>query len=678
MQSIQWLKRLKPLLLACKDKASIAKVHALMLLTGLSIHLSCNGRLIASYANIGDIVSARKVFDLLPHRGTDAWNAMIIAYSRNDFPVEAVYLYRQMILEGVRPDSSTFTVALKACTRLSDLKTGEEIWDRALDCGYEFDVFIMSSVLNLYAKCGKMDEAIGLFDMMPRRDLVCWTTMISGLARSGQPIEAVDMYRRMQKEGMEGDGVAMLGLIQACATLGDSKLGPSVHGYLIRRALSTDVFVQTGLVDMYAKNGQLELAHRVFKKMPYKSVASWGALISGSAQNGFAGNALEFVVEMQSCGYRPDLVSLLSAFLACSQVGFLKLGKSIHGYTLRRFDIDQVLGTAAIDMYSKCGALSWARTLFDKIDSKDSISWNAMISSYGIHGHGKEALSLFLKMTKTNLKPDHATFASLLSAFSHSGLVREGQYWFNLMISEYNIPPAEKHYACMVDLLARAGRVEEAHKLIDSMNTEPGLTVWVALLAGCCKNGNLVIGEIAAKKVLELNPDDLGIYALVSNYYAKVRKWDKVAGVRKIMKKTGMKKVPGYSVVDVKGKLHAFLMEDKSHNQYEDIMQLLDKLDHEMRAIGYAPKTEFVLHDLEEEVKEKMLSNHSERLAIAFGLLNTAQGTRLLITKNLRMCGDCHEATKFITKIVNREIVVRDVKRFHHFKNGICSCGDYW
>ncbi|XP_041004930.1 putative pentatricopeptide repeat-containing protein At3g25060, mitochondrial [Juglans microcarpa x Juglans regia] len=606
MQSIQWLKRLKPLLLACKDKASIAKVHALMLLTGLSLHLSFNGRLIASYANIGDIVSARKVFDLLPHRGTDAWNAMIIAYSRNDFPVEALYLYRQMILEGIRPDSSTFTVALKACTRLSDLKTGEEIWDRALDCGYEFDVFIMSSVLNLYAKCGKMDGAIELFDMMPRRDLVCWTTMISGLARSGQPIEAVDMYRRMQKEGMEGDGVAVLGLIQACATLGDSKLGPSVHGYLIRRALSTDVFVQTGLVDMYAKNGQLELAHRVFKKMPYKSVASWGALISGSAQNGFAGNALEFLVEMQSCGYRPDLVSLLSALLACSQVGFLKLGKSIHGYTLRRFNIDQVLGTAAIDMYSKCGALSWARTLFDKIDSKDSISWNAMISNYGIHGHGKEALSLFLKMTKTNLKPDHATFASLLSAFSHSGLVQEGQYWFNLMVSEYNIPPAEKHYACMVDLLARAGRVEEAHKVIDSMNTEPGLTVWVALLAGCCKNGNLVIGEIAAKKVLELNPDDLGIYALVSNYYAKVRKWDKVAGVRKIMKKTGMKKVPGYSVVDVKGKLHAFLMEDKSHNQYEYIMQLLDKLDHEMRAIGYVPKTEFVLHDLEEEVKEKM------------------------------------------------------------------------
>uniref|UniRef100_A0A7N2MLB2 DYW domain-containing protein n=1 Tax=Quercus lobata TaxID=97700 RepID=A0A7N2MLB2_QUELO len=595
MHFIPYPNRLRPLLLACKDKASISKTHALMLLTGLFMHRSSNGGLIASYANIGDIKSARKVFDVLPQRGIGAWNAMIIAYSRIEYPVEVLNLYRQMILE----------------------------------------------------ECGKMDEAIVVFDRMPRRDLVCWTTMISGFAQSGRPIEAVDMYRRMQKEGMEGDGVVMVGLTQACANLGDLKLGLSVHGYLIRKDLPMDVVVQTSLVDMYAKNGHLKLACHVFKNMPCKNVISWGALISGFAQNGFAGNALDLLVEMQGCGYRPDLVSLVSALLACTQVGFLKLGKSVHGYIVRRLDFDRVLGTAVIDIY-------------------------------GIHGHGKEALSLFLEMTKTNLKPDHATFSSLLSAFSHSGLVEEGQYWFNRMVSEYKVHPTEKHYVCMVDLLARAGRVEEACKLIDSMNAESGLAVWVALLAGCCKNGKLLIGEMAAKKVLELNPDDLGIYSLVSNYYAKARKWDDVASVRKIMKKTGMKKVPGYSVVEVKGKLHAFLMEDKSHHQYENMMQLLDKLDHEMRAIGYVPKTEFVLHSLDEEVKEKMLCNHSERLAIAFGLLNTGPGTRLLIIKNLRVCGDCHEATKFITKIVNREIVVRDVKQFCHFKNGICSCGDYW
>ncbi|KAK9282538.1 hypothetical protein L1049_005459 [Liquidambar formosana] len=607
MQPFPWPKGLKSLLLACKDKRSIAKIHALIILSGSSSYGNFNGRLVASYARVGDMESARQVFDKICKRGVDVWNAMIIAYSRKDYPVEVLSLYHQMVLEGVRPDSSTYTVVLKACASLSDLKMGEEIRCQAVDCGYECDLFVGSSVLNLYAKCGKIDEAMVVFDKMPRRDLVSWTTMITGFVQSGRGREAIDIYRRMQGEGMEGDGVVMVGLIQACANVGDSKMGLSVHGYMIRKNLPGDVFVQTSLVDMYAKNGHLDLASRVFEKMPHKNVISWSALISGFAQNGFAQNALELLVEMQTFGFKPDLVSLVSALLACSQVGFLKLGRSIHGYILRRLDFDCVSGTALIDMYSKCGALSCARALFDRISSRDRISWNAMIASYGIHGHGKEALSLFLQMMETNLKPDHATFASLLSACSHSGLVEEGQYWFDLMVTEFKIQPREKHYACMVDLLARAGKVEEAHKMIDSITNEPGIAVWVALLSGCCNHRKFLMGEMAAKKVLELNPDDPGIYTLVSNFFATARKWDDVAWARKVMRMSGMKKVPGYSVAEVNGKLHAFLMEDKSHDQYKEIMGILEKLDHEMRAMGYIPKTEFVLHDIEEEVKEKIV-----------------------------------------------------------------------
>lgn len=601
MQLLPWPSRLRSLLLSCKDKASTAKIHALMILTGTITHGNSNARLIATYARIGDIVSARKVFDKLSQRGIHAWNAMIIAYSRQYCPSEVVSLYHQMILDRVRPDSSTFTVALKACASTLDLKTGEEIWSKAVNCGYEYDVFVGSSVLNLYAKCGKMDEAVVVFNKMPRRDLVCWTTMVTGFVQSGRPMEAVDMYKRMQNEGMEFDGVVLMGLVQACASLGDLRLGLSVHGFMIRTGLPMDVMVQTSLVHMYAKNGNLELASCVFNKMPYKNAISWGALISGLAQNGFAGHALEMLVEMQGSGFELDSVSLVSALLACSQVGFLKLGKSTHAYILKRLDFDEVLGTAVIDMYSKCGSLSYARALFDQIVSRDLISWNAMIASYGIHGHGEEALALFLQMTETNIKPDDATFASLLSAFSHSGLVGEGQYWFDIMVHKYKIPPGEKHFACMVDLLARAGRVEEAYELIDSMNTEPGIAVWVALLAGCHNHRKLSIGEVTAKKVLKLKPDDLGIYVLVSNFYAMARKWDDVAGMKKMMKQTGTKKVPGYSVVEVNGELHAFLMEDKTHQRHEDIMLLLNKLDQDMRAVGYIPRTEFMLHNFEEE-----------------------------------------------------------------------------
>ncbi|KAJ6956477.1 hypothetical protein NC652_007525 [Populus alba x Populus x berolinensis] len=524
MLTLSWPKRLKRLLLACKDEAPVTQIHALIITTGLFFtNSNSNGLVIASYARVGGITAARHLFDKLPQRGVDAWNAMIIASSRRYHLTEVLNLYHQMVNEGVKPDSSTFTVAIKASSSLKDLEAGERIWRRAVDFGYGCDVFVGSSVLNLYVKCGKIDEAKLVFDKMVKRDVVCWATMITGLVQNGKVLEAVDMFRRMRKEGIEGDGVLMLGLVQACANLGELKLGLSVHGHTVRREmLMDDVILQTSLVDMYAKIGDLELASLVFEQMPRKNAVSWGALISGFAQNGFAE--------------------------------------------------------------------------FDRVGSRDVILWNTMIASYGIHGDGKEVLSLFLKMKEANISPNHATFASLLSALSHSGQVDVGQYWFNAMVNECKIPPSEKHYACMVDLLSRAGRVEEAYQLIESMNTEPGLAIWVALLSGCHNYRNLLFGEVAAKKILDLNPDDLGIYALVSNFFSLARMWDRVSILRKIMKETGMKKVPGYSAVEVNGKHEAFLVEDKNHHQYEEILQMLDSLDNEMRVIRHVPDS---LHEVE-------------------------------------------------------------------------------
>ncbi|KVI12310.1 putative pentatricopeptide repeat-containing protein At3g25060, mitochondrial isoform X7 [Cynara cardunculus var. scolymus] len=569
---------------ACKDTPSVAKIHALLIVSGYIDSGSCNTQLIASYSRNGDIEFAHKVFDKIPKKGVDAWNAMIIAYSRNDNHREVINLYQELNLEGVRPDSSTFTVALKACTNMMNLGMGEEIRKQAIDCGYEDDVFVASSVLNLYAKCGKMNEAMGVFEKMPKRDVVSWTTMITGFAQSGRGGEAIDVYRLMQREGMEGDKIAILGLIQACADVTNTRISLSVHGYLIRRHLfPMDVVVQTSLVDMHAKNGNLELASRVFRSMDYKNVVAWSAMLSGCAQNGCAGNAFDLLAEMQSFGFKPDITSIVGALLACSQIGTLKLARSLHGYVIKMLVFNQVLGTALIDAYSKCGSLSYARNLFDKIPFKDIVLWNAMISSYGNHGHGNEALSVFHNMLEANSKPDHTTFASLLSALSHAGLVEQGRLWFKLMVQEYNIDPTNKHYACMADLLARGGHVEEAYNLIGSMKTEPGLAFWVALLSGCHNHGKFLIGEMVTKKILVLNPDaNTGIYALISNFYAKARKWDEVADVRNAMKRSGTKKVPGNSVVEVNGKLHAFRMEEKSHFQYQEILKILDMLDVEM------------------------------------------------------------------------------------------------
>lgn len=676
----RFVKDLKSLLSNCRNSASISKIHATLIKSGISNNGASATQLIASYARTGDVHIAHKLFDNLPNRGIDSWNALIIGYSRGNCPAEVINLYRKMSSATVRPDSSTFTVAIKACTTLLDLNSGEEIWDDAVECGYGSDVFVCSSVLNMFVKCGKMDEAMSVFNGMSRRDVVCWSTVIMGLVKSGRAGRAVDEYRRMQEEGVEGDGVVMLALIQACGNMEYLKMASSVHGYIVRRGFPLDVVVQTSLIDMYTKNGKLDTASSIFRSMSFRNVVSWSTLISGYARNGYAGVALGLLVEMQSSGFEPDVVSLVSALLSCSQLGFSRLGREIHGYIVRRLELDsdQVVRTALIDMYAKCGSLSHAQELFERMRCRDVVLWNTMIASYGVHGEGEKALMVFHRMIKTQTRPDHVTFASLLSAMSHSGLVEEGQHWFDVMIKDYRIKPMEKHYVSLIDLLARGGRVEEAERVIQGMECEAGIAVWVALLSGCLNHKKFLTGEMAAKKVLELEPDCPGIYTLVSNFFAAARRWDEVAMVRKVMKTEGMRKAPGYSVAEVDGKLHAFVVEDKSHPQYEQILRILEKMEVKMRALGYAPNTEFVLHRVEEEVKVRMLRNHSERLAIGFGILNTGPGTRLLVTKNLRVCGDCHEAIKFMSIVAEREIIVRDMKRFHHFNNGICSCNGYW
>jgi pentatricopeptide repeat protein len=301
-----------------------------------------------------------------------------------------------------------------------------------------------------------------------------------------------------------------------------------------------------------------------------------------------------------------------------------------------------------------------------------------MITGYGMHGHGEEALALFHKMQKIGIKPDHVTFTCVLNACSHAGLVDEGRQYFNSMSQAFCVTPRVEHYACMVDLLGRAGCLDEAQTFIERMPLEPNAGVWGALLGACRIHGNIELGERVAKCLFNLEPENDGNYILLSNIYASSGRWDDVAKVRAKMKEKQVKRTPGRSLVEVKGRIHAFCVGDRSHPQSDQIYATLEILAGQMKEAGYIPNTNFTLHNVEEEVKENLLSSHSEKLAIAFGLINTSPGTPIQITKNLRVCDDCHTATKFICKIVSREIIMRDANRFHHFKDGLCSCGDYW
>ena len=328
-------------------------------------------------------------------------------------------------------------------------------------------------------------------------------------------------------------------------------------------------------------------------------------------------------------------------------------------------------------MYSKCGSLENARSIFDGMESKDIITWNAMIAAYGQHGNGKEALDLYHQMEEQGIIPDDITFVALLNGLSHSGMVDEALKCLESMWKQYGIKPNNQHYNCVVDALGRAGRLEEAEELIKRME-EPDEVTWTTLLGACRMAGDVERAERAATNALRLEPKKAAIYVLLANTYATAGRWEDVAKTRQRMKDNGIKKIPGQTWIEVNGKVHSFVASDRTHERTIEIYSEWERLSDEMRKAGYVPDTKHVLHDVEEEEKEQYLCAHSEKLAISFGLISTPPGTPLLITKNLRVCGDCHTATKFLSKLCNRQIIVRDANRFHHFKDGNCSCNDYW
>jgi len=429
---------------------------------------------------------------------------------------------------------------------------------------------------------------------------------------------------------------------------------------------------------MYARCGKIDIARGFFDEILEKDLVSWASMIEAYTQADLPLTALELFKQMLSQRISLDSVILLSVIHACSNLASFQQARFIHRILIRIFFENQIaLETALIDLYVKCGSLVYARKMFDRMQERNIISWSTLISGYGIHGHGKEALNLFDQM-KASIKPDHIAFLAVLSACSHGGLIVEGWECFNSMSRDFKVTPRPEHYACMVDLLGRAGRLSEALDFIERMPARPDAGVWGALLGACRIHLNVELAEVAAKSLFELDAENPGRYVLLSNIYASSGKRNKAHRIRALMKQRGVRKIAGHTIIEIKNKVYTFVAGDQSHPQTNLIYSELEKVINRIRQEGYTPDLNFVLHDVEEETKEKMLCMHSEKLAIVFGLLNTGPDSVIRIRKNLRVCGDCHTATKFISKVTGREIIVRDAHRFHHFNEGTCSCGDYW
>eukprot|EP01018_Ginkgo_biloba_P019198 Gb_26689 [translate_table: standard] len=670
---------IRSLLQACTNVNDLKQAHTLLFRVGLNQNIVLMTKLVNAYSTFGSMDNARLVFDKIRKPNIFLWNAMIGGYSRNGCSEDALTLYYQMQVEGMQSDNFTFTFVLKACAGLSALQEGKEIHAHTVRTGYDSGAFVGAALVDMYCKCGNVKDARQVFDRMCTRDVVSWNAMISGYTQNGYAHQALTLFYQMQLENVTPNTVTAVSVLRACAQLGALQQGKWIHDYISRNGFESHVYVRNSLVDMYAKCGSIEVAREVFDKMLIRSVVSWNAMIAGYVQNGHSNAALTLFQQMQLENVMPNSVTMMNVLPACADLGSLRQGRYVHGYIVKNgFESDVSVGNSLVAMYAKCGSVEIARHLFDKMHQRDVVSWSAMIAGYGINGHGEDALALFNQMQRIGMMPNHITFISVLSACSHAGLVDEGWQYFNCMSRDYCITPMMEHYACMVDLLGRVGRLNEAYDFIENMPFEPAAGVWGTLLGACRIHCNIELGERVAERLFDLKPGDAGYYVLLSNIYAVAGKWDNVEKVRTMMKERGLEKTPGYSWIEVHNRVHAFFVGDRSHAQSEKIYATLEALANLMKEAGHMPNTSFVLQDVEEEVKEHMLSSHSEKLAISFGLINTRPRTPIRITKNLRVCGDCHSATKFISKIVRREIIVRDANRFHHFSDGLCSCGDYW
>lgn len=585
---------------------------------------------------------------------------------------------------GLDMDGFTLSAVITACC--DDVGLIGQLHSVAVSSGFDSYVSVNNALLTYYGKNGDLDDAKRVFyGMGGIRDEVSWNSMIVAYGQHQEGSKALGLFQEMVRRGLSVDMFTLASVLTAFTCLEDLSGGLQFHGQLIKTGFHQNSHVGSGLIDLYSKcGGGMSDCRKVFEEITEPDLVLWNTMVSGYSQNEeFLEDALECFRQMQGIGYRPNDCSFVCVISACSNLSSPSQGKQIHSLALKsdipsnRISVDNAL----IAMYSKCGNLQDARRLFDRMAEHNTVSLNSMIAGYAQHGIEMESLHLFQWMLERQIAPTSITFISVLSACAHTGRVEEGWNYFNMMKEKFNIEPEAEHYSCMIDLLGRAGKLSEAENLIARMPFNPGSIGWASLLGACRTHGNIELAVKAANQVLQLEPSNAAPYVVLSNMYASAGRWEEVATVRKFMRDRGVKKKPGCSWIEVKKRIHVFVAEDSSHPMIKEIYEFLEEMSGKMKRAGYVPDVRWALvkdDGTRGGEKEIRLGHHSEKLAVAFGLISTKDGEPILVVKNLRICGDCHNAIKFISAIAGREITVRDAHRFHCFKEGQCSCGDYW
>ncbi|XP_041992437.1 pentatricopeptide repeat-containing protein At5g04780, mitochondrial-like isoform X2 [Salvia splendens] len=540
---------------------------------------------------------------------------------------------------------------VQKCAKQRAIHPGKSSHAQIIHFGLQSDTSTSNMLINFYSKCGAVDHARKVFDEMRLRSVVSWNTMIGAYTQNGNGVAALSLFGRMLREGSEFSEFALSSVLCACAANFLPVESKQLHALVVKSSMESNAFVGTALLDVYAKCRFINDALHVFEAMPEKSDVTWSSMMAGFVQNDLYEEALRLFLTAQRNGVEMNVFMISSVLCASAALAALIQGKQVHAIVCKAgFGANEYVVSSLVDVYARCGSIKQSHSVFSEAEKRNVILWNTMISSFARHARPLEAMMLFEKMQQAFLYPSE----------------------------EQGLNPGAVHYSCMVDILGRTGRIDEAKDMIDTMPFEATASMWGSLLASCRVHKNVEVAVVAARKLFKIEPNNAGNHVLLSNVYAASGRWDDVASARKLLKSSEVKKEKGKSWIEIKDSVHSFMVGERSHPRIGEIYARLDDLLKEMEKSGFRGQIEHDLHDVEDDCKRELLKHHSEKLAFTFGLMCLPWYVPIRIMKNLRICGDCHQFMKVASAVTGREIVVRDNNRFHHFREGMCSCGEFW
>ncbi|XP_042478226.1 pentatricopeptide repeat-containing protein At1g71420 [Macadamia integrifolia] len=662
----------------CLDQGRALHQH--MLAHSHDPDLFVTNHLINLYAKCGCLEVARQLFDQMPLRNLVSWTALITGYDQHGRSDDCFRLFSSMLAHH-HPTEFAFASVLGSCNCIR----GRQVHALVLKTSFDTYVYVANALITMYSKNLGCDGAWAVFQSMPTRSLITWNSMLAGFQLCGYGAQSLDLFSQMHSDGIGFDRATFLSVISSlCSDDNDVVLGLEhcyhLHCLALKTGFVSQVEVATALMNAYSKlGGDVSECYWLFNETSgCRDVVSWTGIITSCAEQK-PEQALLLFRQMKWEGLNPDCYTFSAVIKACAGLSTECHGSAVHAQVIKvGFEEDMVLANALIHAYARCGSICRSEQVFNRMEFLDIVSWNSIFKAYALHGKAVKALQLFEQM---NVQPDAATFVSLLTACSHAGLVDQGTKIFDMMIQNYGIYPQRDHFACMVDILGRAGHLLEAEALIYKMPMEPDSVVWSALLGACRKHRESKMAELAGRKLMELDPKNSLGYVLMSNIYSSEGCFHTAAFIRKEMRGCRVRKEPGLSWIEVENQVHEFASGGQRHPQREAICAELEVLVGKLKGMGYVPETNSALHDIGEEHKEEQLFYHSEKLALAFVVMNSGRvcdWKTIRIMKNIRICLDCHNFMKLASDLLQREILVRDANRFHQFRGGLCSCSDYW